>query len=202
MPEVAHIELDLPTEPMPDLFLAGFLEASPDERKVAFESALEDLDGRGLEVNPDDSSDWPDAPWWEAFDADASAAWQKLQFAIHHREPFAFTVPTDEEFSTWCAKFAPAAQEGTIQEEAAPEADPKAGLREFQDLLDRLEEAGVESGLRRKDWKKAHKAWWHAFDLNTLGTFSKVQALLTFPQVTSWDVPEDPDPFEAKEGAE
>lgn len=203
MPEVDHIELDesAPVElpPMPDLFTDGFKDESPEDQKVAFESALEDLDGAGLEKLPD-VNDWEDAPWWAAFDADPIAAWHKLMFSVYHREPFSFEVPSDEEFATWRAGFAQDAPEEAPQEEPdqadqAEEAevlagDCKVGLAEFEKMLDKLEEAGTEEGLKRKDWKKAHKAWWVAQDLDPLGTFSKLQAALAAPTI-SWAVPAD-----------
>ena len=200
MPEVTHIELDetAPVElpPMPDLFIDGFKDETPEDQKVAFESALEDLDGAGLEKLPD-VNEWEDAPWWAAFDLDPIAAWLKLMFAIHHREAFSFEVPTDEEFATWRAGFTPDAAMEAPQEQAeeAEEAevlvqDSKAGLAEFQKLLDKLEEAGTEEGLKRKDWKKANKAWWVAQDLDPLGTFSKLEAALAAPTI-SWAVPAD-----------
>jgi len=200
MPEVTHIELDEPApapelSPLPALFAEDFLEETPEGQKVAFESALEDLEEKVFEANPDISS-WDDALWWAAFDADPLAAWKKLMFSIHHREAANFDVPTDEEFAAWRAGFAPDAPEEVPQEEAAPEAvpeaaaDPKAGLKAFQDLLEELEERGVESGQKRKNWEKVNTAWWKAYDANPLGTFSKLQALIDRNGCT-WDIPED-----------
>ena len=200
MPEVLHIELDdtAPVELplMPDLFADGFKDGTPEDQMVAFESALEDLEQKGFEALPDVTS-WEDAPWWMAFDLDPIVAWLKLMFSVYHREPFSFEVPTDEEFATWRACFAPDALEEAPQEETeqAEEAevlagDCKAGLAEFEKLLDKLEEAGTEEGLKRKDWKKAQKAWWVAQDLDPLGTFSKIEAALAAPTI-SWAVPAD-----------
>jgi hypothetical protein len=175
-----------PPAPMPDLLLDGFMAANDVERKVAFESALEDLDGRGLEVNPDDSSDWPDAPWWAVYDLNPARAWNLLQFAIHHREPFAFAVPTDEEFAAWQAQFAPVPE--------LPAVLGSDALEVFQALLDKLEEAGVkeagvkESCLKRKNWKKAERAWRNALALDTPGTIALLEGALT-KSVITWEVP-------------
>lgn len=169
--------------PMPDLFDTDFTGFNAEGQTAAFESALEDLEKKGFEVLPD-VTDWDCSPWWTAFDSDRLTAWQKLMFSIHYREPFLFEVPTDDEFATWRAGFAVDAPE-------ASETDsPKCGLAEFQKMLDQLEEAGVEQGLKRKDWKKANKTWWAAQGTDPLGAFSKLEAALAATTI-SWDVPAD-----------
>jgi hypothetical protein len=180
--------------PMPDLFLAGFLDATPDEQKVAFESALEDLEQKGFEAMPDVTS-WDDAPWWSAYDLGPARAWNLLQFAIHHREPFAFTLPTDEEFSTWCAQFVPVETPEDVTPEhlvnwAGWEADEQ--LRQFEALLQLLEDAGVEEGRRRKDWKKAVRPWQDLFVHDRQLAWDKLwQAYHLLNNPVGWDVPTD-----------
>jgi len=152
MPEIAP-EPELPQ--LPDLQLADFLAGNDEDRKVAYESALEDLEGRVFDARPDVTS-WDDAPWWTAFDADAAMAWQKLQFAIHHREIPAFEVPTDEEFSTWLAGFAapviPARGPMTPEEiEAYRALDYDAQEQAEEDLLFELRTFLIANG-RQEEW--------------------------------------------------
>lgn len=150
--------------PMPDLFLAGFLDATPDEQKVAY-------------------------------DLGPARAWNLLQFAIHHREPFAFTLPTDEEFSTWCAQFVPVETPEDVTPEhlvnwAGWEADEQ--LRQFEALLQLLEDAGVEEGRRRKDWKKAVRPWQDLFVHDRQLAWDKLwQAYHLLNNPVGWDVPTD-----------
>lgn len=192
--DVAEHKIEMPElpgelPPCPALFEDDFLEDTPKGQHTAFGSLLEDLDNKVWEKLPD-LTDWDSTPWWEAFDADRLLAWKKLQFTTHHREPFAYDVPSDEAFAAWRAGFAPDPEPSAVVEEAEVLAqDAKAGLGEFQQLLDELEELGVIAGLKRKDWKKAHKAWWSAFDADQLGTFSKLQALVDSNNVASWAIP-------------
>lgn len=89
-----------------------------------------------------------------------------------------------------------------VEPEAAP-AHPLDGMdadeaREaFGDLLDKLEEAGVEEGLKRKDWNKAWDKWtWNA----ELPAIRKGYDLLVFAlnvrKPLSWDVPTDKEIFD------
>ena len=119
--------------------------------------------------------------WATAWDADQKNTFARLLVA-EAREPRTFTVPTDEEFATWLAQFAPAPEAP-----AEPAVDP---LEVFQGLLDKLEEAGVkESCLKRKNWKKADKAWRDSFLADGPGTIALLEGALT-KSVITWEVPE------------
>lgn len=119
-------------------------------------------------------------PWEQAWDADHLDAFTRL-LAAEAREPKSFDVPTDEERAVWLAQFAPAPEA-----QAEPTMDP---LEVFQALLDKLEEAGVkESCLKRKNWKKAERAWRDAFLLDTPGTIALLEVSLA-KSVITWEVP-------------
>lgn len=215
MPEVRHeiaAAEPIPLPPMPDLFLAGFLETHPEAQKVAFESALEDLDQAGMDANPDDSSDWDDQAWWDAFTADRAMAWQKVIFATHHRKPFSFLVPTDEEFGAWVAQFSDGKvvvatiSAEQIEEYAALAEDmqsPAEQLAQFNQQLHQLEETGVkESKFKHKNWAKAEQCWRAAFTADPAKALRKIAWVLG-RNVIGWDVPSDEeiqpaeaDPFE------
>jgi len=217
MPEVAHIELDVPAE-LPQLPEELALFPTWDEAEQ-----LEEFDRR-LNALADLVPEHIYPPWEQAWDADALDAFTRL-LAAEAREPKSFTVPTDEERDAWLAKFAPAPEQdptpccdfcgqtavhaddcafsGAVGEAPAeePSASPKATLAEFQADLDRLEEAGVEQGLKRKDWKKANKAWWVAYDQDADATFAKLRGLLD-RQGCAWEIPADPEPVTTEGGVQ
>ena len=75
----------------------------------------------------------------------------------------------------------------------------------LRSTLDKLEEAGVENGLKRKDWIKAYDAWCDILpmteeDLSNLDALKKGHDLLIFAlmsrQPFSWAVPTDKEFFD------
>jgi len=128
-------------------------------------------------------------PWDQAWDADAKDAFTRLLVA-EAREPKTFEVPTEEERDAWLAQFAPV----TPIEEDAQAGDPAEAVDPsvlFEQKLDELQEAGVsESGLKRKAWPKAAKAWRAAFAEDPTGTLDKLLWSLTKADIT-WNIPTD-----------
>jgi hypothetical protein len=125
--------------------------------------------------------------WDGAWDADHADAFLRLLLA-EEREPKTFTLPTDEELATWLAQFEPLAEEGQA-------VDPESGAVDRTELfcqkLEELCDAGVtESGLKRKNWKKASEAWGAAYELDPTGTLDKLFWALTKANV-SWAIPTD-----------
>ena len=98
----AEIVAALP--PMPDL-LAGFPEDS-EEQLHAFTHAKNNLIGAGQKsgLGP---MDWSPDDWDEAWDADRLECIRRLVYATEFRTPTSWAYPSDEEFTAWCAGFAP-----------------------------------------------------------------------------------------------
>jgi len=98
----AEIVAALP--PMPDL-LAGFPEDS-EEQLHAFTHAKNNLIGAGQKsgLGP---MDWSPDDWDEAWEADRLECIRRLVYATEFRTPTSWAYPSDEEFTAWCAGFAP-----------------------------------------------------------------------------------------------
>ena len=189
MPPVAEEAPEPVPAPFPGI-LAEFDTWSEEEQLNEFEHRLEDL--RVSLENPDEQDM---AQWDAAWEADRKLAFTKLLIA-EAREPRTFAVPDDEEVAAWRAQFVeetPALVEQPEHLQHWLAWDAEEQLRQFEALLSLLEDAGVECGLKRKDWKKAVRPWQDLFIDNR----EKAWRLLWIAyhdrkDPVSWDIPADP----------
>ena len=172
-----------PLPPLPEE-LGLFATWDEADQLEEFDRRLEDLaEGLDAHVYP---------PWEQAWEADRLDAFTRLLVA-EAREPKTFAVPTDEERDAWLAWFAPAPEaapeELPVEEVPAPPTDAMQLELRFEAMLDQLEELGVEgAGLKRKNWKKAHKAWHLAFAGDAQVALASLEKVLA-GDVISWEVP-------------
>jgi hypothetical protein len=61
----------------------------------------------------------------------------------------------------------------------------------FQMALDRLEEEGVQEGLKRKNWPAADKAWQAAWETFPKDTFRRLTFAVYYRKGITWDIPQD-----------
>jgi len=201
--------------PFPGI-LAEFDGWSEEDQLNEFERRLEDLRVSLEHPDEQDLAQW-DAVWA----ADQKDAFTRLLIA-EAREPRTFAVPDDAELAAWRAQFA----EPEVVAPEVPEHlqhwrewDEEEQLRQFEALLQLLEDAGVsEAGLRRKDWKKSVRPWQDLWTADREKAWDKLWQAYhgrDESQPFSWGIPEDPepqaqteeipadvDPFEAEGGAQ
>lgn len=196
MPEITNIELDEPA-PAPELpqlpeELLAFDTWDDEDAQTTYHSRTDDL---AEKVFPDPSIEPDFAPWEAAWEAGPKDAFTRLLVA-EARETPSFDLPTDEERDAWLAKHAPApAPDGTTPEPSPEEEDAMAMTQEmktageFDRKLNELEEAGVrESDLKRKNWKKAEKAWRAKFEEDADKALDALLWILS-RAVIVWDIP-------------
>lgn len=183
----APVRVVFPTDEEMATWRAGYAQPLPQlPEELAQFDTWEDLDASDTFAGRLDelAADLPDhvyPPWENLWEEDRKDAFTRLLVA-EAREPKSFDLPTPEERDAWLAQFAPATEAPT-----EPAADP---LEVFQGLFDKLEEAGVkESCLKRKNWKKADKAWRDSFLADGPGTIALLEGALT-KSVITWEVPE------------
>lgn len=69
---------------------------------------------------------------------------------------------------------------------------PDADTQQLENLLDKLETAGLEGGvLALKDWKKAEKAWRAAWKQDPKDTFGRLSFAAYHREPISWGIPTD-----------
>ena len=158
-----------------------------------FSRRLDALDDRQEEALRGQDANF--APWDAAWDQDRKDTFTRLLVAEARQDVSnVMLLPTDAERDEWLAQFAPVAVAGTIElvEEAAVlNEDTHQEEARFEAMLDQLEELGVEqSALKRKNWKKAHKAWHLLFAENSGAALATLEQVLA-DTVTTWEVPEE-----------
>lgn len=200
---IPEVPAELVAEPVPfPGILAEFDTWSEEDQLNEFERRLEDL--RVSLEHPDEQNL---EQWDAAWEADRKLAFTRLLIA-EAREPRTFKVPDDEEVATWRAQFVEVEEVPALAEQ--PEHmqhwlawDAEEQLREFEALLSKLEDAGVEGGKKRKDWKKAVRPWQDLF----IADREKAWRLLWIAyherkEPVSWDIPADPSEPASVEQAE
>ena len=67
--------------------------------------------------------------------------------------------------------------------------DEEERLNEFERLMGRLEEDGVEEGLKRKDWLKAVTAWQALIDEDPKEAHARLTFAIYYRKACTWDIP-------------
>ena len=193
-PIAAELVADEPPAALPPFpgILAEFDGWSEEDQLNEFERRLEDL---RVSLEHPDEQDL--AQWDEAWQSDPRGAFELLLIA-EAREPRTFAVPDEDELTAWRAQFAEPAPEVPEHLQHWRGWDEEEQLRQFEALLQLLEDAGVsEAGLRRKDWKKAVRPWqdlWTADREKAWDKLWQAYHVRDESQPFSWDIPADPEP--------
>ena len=182
------------------------------EQLDEYERRLEDL-----RVSLPDASELDLNPWDAAWTIDPKDAFTRLLVA-EAREPRTFNLPDDAELAAWRAQFAPVVPEYLAAWRAA---EPDEQVRQFEALLQLVEDEGIADGRKRKDWKKvALPPWQNLFTEDREAAWTKLWNVYHGRKggAIEWDIPadepaaeQDPevegapldvDPFEQEGGAE